>query len=377
MVFCIMGRFSYIFTTGDETTPPANTSLFFSALSQPETGPEASSRNVSEMNPGYSSSLRAFTLAELNTATENFKESNKIGKGFFGIVYKGVVKSLKSPYNDICVAVKRGRRGRGKREQQEFKQWKTEIKVLGKIKHPNLVNLVGYCNEDSGNENNWLLVYEYMPNGSLDDHLSGSSKPPLSWLVRLKIARDAAAGLTYLHEGMGMGEKYQLIFRDFKPSNILLDSQMNAKLSDFGFARDGPQDGRTHVSTMVVGTKGYAAPEYVQTGRLTSKVDVWSYGIFLQELISGRLPVAQTHSEDNSKFLRWTCCYAGEGSSRPIPDPRLGSRYSERSMQLVTSISEKCLLKDPKLRPTMGEVLHLVDEAIALENQQSLNGGRT
>ncbi|KAJ9555008.1 hypothetical protein OSB04_009622 [Centaurea solstitialis] len=176
--------------------------------------------------------FRVFTLAELKEATKNFNDSCMIGEGGYGKVHKGMVKSLEDPNKDI----------------EGYKQWVTELNNLGdvKLQHPNLVKLIGYCDEDRENESNWLLVYEYMPNGSLDDHLSGKLPPPL-WANRLKIAKDVATGLAYLHEGMDK----QIIFRDFKPTNILLDSEWNAKLSDFGFARDGPQDGRTHISTTV------------------------------------------------------------------------------------------------------------------------------
>ncbi|KAI3822580.1 hypothetical protein L1987_10173 [Smallanthus sonchifolius] len=178
--------------------------------------------------------------------------------------------------------------------------------------------------------------------------------------MRLKIARDAAIGLQYLHEGMGPGN--EIIFRDFKPSNVLLDEDWNAKLSDFGLVREGPQDGRSHVSTSVVGTKGYAAPEYVQTGRLTVKIDVWSYGIFLKELISGQRPLAQKNSQTG------VCCYAGAGKSKRIVDPRLENNYSDRSMQKIYSIVDKCLVTGHRLRPSMRQVLEMVNEAIALQN---------
>ncbi|KAI3522939.1 hypothetical protein L1887_00991 [Cichorium endivia] len=303
-----------------------------------------------------SPNLRVFTYSELKTATRNFDISSKLGEGGFAIVYKGTVRNVGNR-STIEVAVKQI-----KPRQQGYRTWVTEVNVLGEIDHDNLVKLIGFCNED----NQWLLVYEYMPKKSLDGHLSADSKgPPLSWDMRLKIAKDAAIGLNHLHTGLPR----EIVFRDFKPSNILLDNNWKAKLSDFGFARDGPQDGRTHVSTMVVGTKGYAAPEYVQTGRLTSKIDVWSYGIFLEELITGRPPIAQNNPDNDPQCLRWVCCYAGAETSRLTVDPRLQGRYSERSMAQVTLLAKKCLVKDPRMRPTMSQVLDDVTEAIALENQ--------
>ncbi|KAJ9554915.1 hypothetical protein OSB04_009529 [Centaurea solstitialis] len=305
--------------------------------------------------------LRVFKLDELKEATNNFSEM--IGEGGYGKVHKGIVQSSGHSSNGIEVAVKRGKRG-----QKGYKQWVTEVNVLGddKLQHPNLVKLIGYCDENHENESNWLLVYEYMPNGSLDDHLSGKLPPP-SWANRLKIAKDAATGLAYLHEGLGKDK--QIVFRDFKPPNILLDNEWNAKLSDFGFAREGPQDGRTHVSTVAVGTKGYAAPEYVQTGRMSFQIDVWSYGIFLEELITGKRPVAQKYSERNPQFLRWCCCYAaGDEKSKIIVDQRLADTYSERSMEKLISTAKKCLAKEPRSRPKMSEVLEMVKEAIALQD---------
>nr|XP_043623501.1 serine/threonine-protein kinase PCRK1-like [Erigeron canadensis] len=231
------------------------------------------------------------------------------------------------------------------------------MKLIGKIQHPNLVRLIGYCET----KRNWILVYEYMPNGSLKDHLSVKSNTPLSWDRRLKIARDAATGLLHLHSGLHQ----RIIFGNFKPSNILLDSHMNAKLSDFGFSNESPQEGGTNVSTSVV---GYAAPEYVKSGHLTSKIDIWSFGVFLEELITGGRPLTQENSEKNPECLTWVCCYAG---ARKSIDPRLEGEYSENSMRMVASVANKCLANDPELRPGMTEVLKLLKEAIALETKKN------
>ncbi|KAJ6432887.1 hypothetical protein OIU84_020011 [Salix udensis] len=239
-----------------------------------KSGSELNSQNVSDFSTESStknsfaslgqrqSNLKAFTFSELKTATKNFSRSVMIGEGGFGGVYRGVTRSTDDPSKKIDIAVKQlSRRG-----LQGHKEWVTEVNVLGIVEHPNLVKLVGYCAEDDERGIQRLLVYEYMPNRSVQDHLSNKLQQVLPWATRVKIAQDAAQGLAYLHEGMD----FQIIFRDFKSSNILLDDQWNAKLSDFGLARLGPADGLSHVSTAVVGTIGYAAPEYIQTGRLTS-----------------------------------------------------------------------------------------------------------
>ncbi|KAI3683812.1 hypothetical protein L1987_84327 [Smallanthus sonchifolius] len=308
------------------------------------------------------SNLRVFTAAELKAATKSFCRASKIGEGGFGTVYKGVIKSLEHPFDEILVAVKLA-----KGLLQGRKEWETEINVLGAVEHPNLVKLIGYCAEDNEDESSTqlLLVYEYMVNGSLRDHLSAKSDTPLSWDMRLKVAHDAARGLAYLHEQMD----FQIILRDFKSSNILLDDQWNAKLSDFGVARLGPQEGFTHISTKFVGTMGYAAPEYLSVGRLTSKSDVWSYGVFLYELITGRRPVDRNRPQNEQKLLEWMKPYLGSKKFQKIIDPRLEGNYPLKSAQKLSFIANCCLCRDPKSRPKISEVLEMVNQLIEVPSQ--------
>ncbi|KAK9126960.1 hypothetical protein Scep_015806 [Stephania cephalantha] len=245
---------------------------------------------------------------------------------------------------------------------QGHKEWITEVSFLGVVNHPNLVKLVGYCAEDDERGIQRLLVYELMPNKSLEDHLLAKVPPPLSWTGRLKIAHDAARGLAYLHEEMD----FQLIFRDFKTSNILLDEGFNAKLSDFGLARQGPSEGLGHVSTSVVGTVGYAAPEYVQTGRLTAKSDVWSFGVVLYELITGRRSVDRNLPRSEQKLLEWVKPYvAGLKKIHLIVDPRLEGQYCIKSVQKLVCLSNRCLMKQPKSRPKMSEVVEVLGQIIS------------
>ncbi|XP_027349335.1 serine/threonine-protein kinase PCRK1-like [Abrus precatorius] len=310
------------------------------------------------------SNLRVFTVPELKTATKNFSRSVMIGEGGFGCVYLGSIRSVEEPSRRIEVAVKQ----LNKKGMQGHREWVTEVNVLGIVEHPNLVKLVGYCADDDERGIQRLLIYEYMANRSVEHHLSHRSETPLPWSRRLKIAQDAARGLTYLHEEMD----FQIIFRDFKSSNILLDEQWNAKLSDFGLARLGPSDGLTHVSTAVVGTLGYAAPEYIQTGRLTSKNDVWSYGVFLYELITGRRPLDRNRPRGEQKLLEWIRPYLSDGKKfQLILDPRLEKKQVIKSAQRLAVIANRCLVKNPKNRPKMSEVLEMVNGIVESSSSAS------
>ncbi|KAJ6828305.1 putative serine/threonine-protein kinase PBL19 [Iris pallida] len=303
------------------------------------------------------SNLKAFTFAELRAATKNFSRSLMVGEGGFGCVYRGSIKNPDDPSKKLEIAVKQlSRKG-----LQGHKEWLTEVNVLGVVEHQNLVKLVGYCAEDDERGMQRLLVYEFMPNRSVGDHLSTRSTAPLSWAMRLRIALDAARGLAYLHEGMD----FQIIFRDFKTSNILLDEQWNAKLSDFGLARQGPDEGLTHVSTAVVGTIGYAAPEYMQTGHLTAKSDIWSYGVVLYELITGRPPIDRNRPRGEQKLLEWVRPYISDLKKfRMIIDPRLDVGHAIKSATKLSTIANRCLVGRPKSRPKMSEVLEMVEKLV-------------
>ncbi|XP_031386594.1 serine/threonine-protein kinase PCRK1 isoform X2 [Punica granatum] len=245
---------------------------------------------------------------------------------------------------------------------QGHKEWINEVNFLGVVKHTNLVKLVGYCAEDDERGIQRLLVYELMHKKSLEDHLLSRVPMPLPWMLRLRIAQDAARGLAYLHEEMD----FQLIFRDFKTSNILLDEDFRAKLSDFGLARQGPAEGLSHVSTSVVGTVGYAAPEYVQTGRLTAKSDVWSFGVVLYELITGRRAVERNLPRSEQKLLEWVRPYVSDPKKfHLIMDPRLEGENCIRSAQKLASLANKCLMKQPKSRPKMSEVVEMLENIIS------------
>ncbi|XP_021827456.1 probable serine/threonine-protein kinase PBL19 [Prunus avium] len=358
----------FSFYIGEKKDEPKSTNTTFTDGEMKRSGSELDSQNISDAStesmrrnqyPSFSqrpSNLRIFTVSELKSATKNFSRSVMVGEGGFGCVYKGVIKSAEDPSQKLEVAVKQ----LSKRGLQGHKEWVTEVNVLGVVEHPNLVKLVGYCAEDDERGIQRLLIYEYMPNGSVENHLSSRSDP-LPWPMRLKIAQDAARGLAYLHEEMD----FQIIFRDFKSSNILLDEQWNAKLSDFGMARLGPSEGLTHVSTAVVGTMGYAAPEYIQTGRLTAKNDVWSYGVFLYELITGRRPLDRNRPKSEQKLLEWVKPYLSDLKKfRLIIDPRLEAKYPLKSVQKLAIVANRCLVRLPKNRPKMSEVLEMVNQII-------------
>ncbi|MBA0669155.1 hypothetical protein Goklo_002002 [Gossypium klotzschianum] len=274
--------------------------------------------------------LRVFTFAELKSATRGFSRALLIGEGGFGCVYRGAV--------DVSDEVNGGRYSK----LDGHKEWINEVNFLGVVNHPNLVRLIGYCAEDDERGIQRLLVYELMRNKSLEDRLLARTPlplPPLPWVTRLSIAQDAARGLAYLHEEMD----FQLIFRDFKTSNILLDDDFNAKLSDFGLARQGPPEGFGHVSTAVVGTVGYTAPEYVQTGRLTAKSDVWSFGVVVYELVTGRRALERNLPRSEQKLLEWVRPYISDSKKfHLIVDPRLeGHEVVEMLGNIISETSSQ------------------------------------
>ncbi|XP_057971229.1 probable serine/threonine-protein kinase PBL11 isoform X2 [Malania oleifera] len=302
-----------------------------------------------------SSNLKNFSFNELRTATRNFRPDSVLGEGGFGAVFKGWIDenslSPARPGTGLVIAVKRlNQEGR-----QGHKEWLTEINYLGRLRHPNLVKLVGYCLEDDHR----LLIYEFMPRGSMENHLFRRSHfQPLSWSIRMKIALGAAKGLAFLHNA-----EPRVIYRDFKTSNILLDSEYNAKLSDFGLARDGPVGDMSHVSTRVMGTHGYAAPEYVSTGHLTAKSDVYSFGVVLLEMLSGRRVLDKNRPFGEHNLVEWAKpCLGNKQKIFRVLDGRLEGQYSLGRALKAASLTLHCLSPEHKLRPSMNEVVTALEQ---------------
>ncbi|XP_019431678.1 PREDICTED: probable serine/threonine-protein kinase PBL3 isoform X2 [Lupinus angustifolius] len=296
--------------------------------------------------------LKAFTFKYLKYATRNFHPDSLIGEGGFGNVYIGRIDGqflgAARPGSGVMVAVKR-LKAEG---FQGHKEWLSEVNYLGQLHHPNLVKLYGYCLDGD----NRLLVYEYMPKGSLEKHLFCRGAHPLSWATRIKVAIGAAQGLTLLHDS-----KQQVIYRDFKASNILLDSEFNAKLSDFGLAKAGPTGDRSHVSTQVLGTEGYAAPEYIATGRLTTKCDVYSFGVVLLELLSGRRAVDKTKPREEQNLVEWSRPYLCDRRKLlRIMDTKLAGQYPKRAAYTAANLALQCT-SEAKIRPQMSEVLSTLE----------------
>ncbi|XP_014515036.1 probable serine/threonine-protein kinase PBL19 [Vigna radiata var. radiata] len=310
----------------------------------------ASPRGIPELYEEKGQNLRVFSLSELKRATSDFNRLFKIGEGGFGSVFKGSIQPADGNGNPVVVAIKR----LNKDALQGHKQWLTEVQFLGVVEHPNLVKLIGYCALDDERGIQRLLVYEYMPNKSLEFHLFNKAYDPLPWKTRLEIALGAAQGLTYLHEQL----EIQVIYRDFKSSNILLDGDFKPKLSDFGLAREGPVAGDTHVSTAVMGTYGYAAPDYIETGHLTAKSDVWSFGVVLYEMLTGRRSMERNRPKSEKKLLEWVKQYPSDSKKfDTIIDQRLQGEYSKNGARKLAKLADHCLRKSAKDRPTMSQVV--------------------
>ncbi|CAL5359686.1 hypothetical protein CsSME_00049935 [Camellia sinensis var. sinensis] len=321
-------------------------------------GSVSSPRSIPELYKEKEHNLRVFSFSELRTATNDFNKLLKIGEGGFGNVYKGTIRPPNGEGDPIVVAIKK----LNKHGLQGHKQWLAEVQFLGVVDHPNLVKLLGYCSVDGERGIQRLLVYEYMPNKSLEDHLFNRVPAILPWKTRLEIMLSAAQGLVYLHEEL----EVQVIYRDFKASNVLLDEDFKPKLSDFGLAREGPIGDRTHVSTAVVGTYGYAAPEYVETGRLTIKSDIYNFGVVLYEILTGRRTLERNRPLAEQKLLEWVKQYPSDSKRfSMIIDPKLRNQYSFSAARKIAKLADSCLDKNPKDRPSMSQVVESLKEAIA------------
>ncbi|XP_052189548.1 probable serine/threonine-protein kinase PIX13 isoform X1 [Diospyros lotus] len=334
--------------------------------------------------------LKVYSVADLKTATRNFKSDMVLGIGGFGTVYKGWVdeKTL-APSKlgaGMLVAIKK----LNPESLQGFEEWQSEVNFLGRLSHPNLVKLLGYCWEDQ----DLLLIYEFMPKGSLENHLfrsknlkgnkiaakrkeelvclvlcciecrifffcSGRSvTEPLSWNVRLKIVIGAARGLAFLH-----ASDKQVIYRDFKAANILLDSNYNAKISDFGLAKLGPSGGNTHVTTRVMGTYGYAAPEYIATGHLYVKSDVYGFGVVLLEILTGLRALDTNRPRGEHNLVDWARPFLlNKKKLKSIMDSRLEGQYSSKAAFQAAQLILKCLETEPRKRPSMQEVVEVLEQ---------------
>ncbi|KAG7013984.1 Serine/threonine-protein kinase RIPK, partial [Cucurbita argyrosperma subsp. argyrosperma] len=293
------------------------------------------------------SNLQIFTIKELTELTGNFTKSNYLGEGGFGPVFKGFIDEhfkpgLMSQHVAVKVLDLDGSQG--------HREWLAEVFFLGQLRHPNVVNLIGYCVEDEQR----VLVYEYLEGGNLENLLlKDCYVSNLTWLQRMKIALGSAKGLDFLHKA-----ERPIVFRDFKASNILLDSDYNPKLSDFGLAINDPNEDDTHISTRIMGTEGYADPVYIMTGHLSTMSDVFSFGVFLLELLTGRRVVDKSRPSRERNLVAWgRHLLKDHHKLEKIIDPRLEGLYSNEGAKKVAAIAYSCLSHHPKCRPSMSSVV--------------------
>ncbi|XP_024627813.1 probable serine/threonine-protein kinase PIX13 [Medicago truncatula] len=313
--------------------------------------------------------LKVFAFIELKAATKSFKSDTLLGEYGFGKVYKGWLdeKTLcpcKAGFG-MVVAIKKF----NYESTEAFQEWQSEVN-LGRLSHPNLVKLLGYC----WDEDELLLVYEFIPNGSLENHLfrrNPNNIEPLSWNTRIKIAIGAARGLSFLHDS-----EQQAMYRDFKPSNILLDGSYNAKISDFGLDKLGPSGGQSHVTPRLMGTYGYAAPEYIATGHLYVKSDVYGFGVVLLEILTVMRALDTKRPTGQQNLVEWVKPFlSNKKKLKGIMDGRIEGQYSPKAAVQAAALSLKCLENDPKQRPSMKEVLESLEviEAIQVKTKRSNN----
>ncbi|KAH6793218.1 Protein kinase superfamily protein [Perilla frutescens var. hirtella] len=302
--------------------------------------PSSNSVSFSSSLMAFTGTAKVFSIEDIGRATDNFDSSRILGEGGFGLVYGGTLDDGRK------VAVKVLKRD----DQQGSREFLAEVEMLGRLHHRNLVKLIGICAEDQSR----CLVYELVPNGSVESHLHDKKIAPLDWSSRMKIALGAARGLAYLHEDSSP----RVIHRDFKSSNILLEHDYTPKVSDFGLARAALDEANKHISTHVMGTFGYLAPEYAMTGHLLVKSDVYSYGVVLLELLTGRKPVDLSQPPGQENLVSWARpLLATREGLETIIDPSVKSSVSLDNLARVAAIASMCVQPEVSHRPFMGEVV--------------------
>ncbi|XP_073007936.1 inactive protein kinase SELMODRAFT_444075-like [Typha latifolia] len=300
--------------------------------------------------PVFGKPPRWFSYSELELATGGFSKANFLAEGGFGSVHRGVLP------DGQAIAVKQHKLA----SSQGDHEFCSEVEVLSCAQHRNVVMLIGFCVED----NRRLLVYEYICNGSLDSHLYGRNREPLEWSARQKIAVGAARGLRYLHEECRVG---CIVHRDMRPNNILVTHDFEPLVGDFGLARWQP-DGDMGVETRVIGTFGYLAPEYAQSGQITEKADVYSFGVVLVELVTGRKAIDINRPKGQQCLTEWARPLLEEYAIDELIDPRLGTSYCEHEVYCMLHAALLCIRRDPHARPRMSQVLRILEGDMVMES---------
>ncbi|GAV63192.1 Pkinase domain-containing protein [Cephalotus follicularis] len=333
---------SIINNTNSSSRFIAHTTINFTSSPDVKGGCLYGSNVVNRTSTSKHRGVQVFTYKELDIATDSFSEANLIGHGRFGVVYKGVL-------TDGTVAAIKKRHREGKQGERAFR---IEVDLLSRLHSPYLVELLGYC----ADQHHRILIFQYMPNGALQHHLYNSNKqyPPLDWGTRLRIALDCARALEFLHEHATPS----VIHRDLKCSNILLEHNYRAKVSDFGLAKMGSDKINGQISTSVVGTTGYLAPEYASTGKLTTKSDVYSYGVVLLQLLTGRVPIDTKRPSGEHVLVSWALPrLTNRDKVVEMVDPTLQGQYSKKDLVQIAAIAAMCVQPEADYRPLMTDVV--------------------
>ncbi|KAI3704554.1 hypothetical protein L1987_74778 [Smallanthus sonchifolius] len=323
--------------------PPMNISNEF-------LGPRTS---VASINVPLAFNQSQFSYDELAAATGGFTEYNLLGQGGFGFVHKGVLP------NGQEIAVKSLKSGSGQGERE----FQAEVEIISRVHHRYLVSLVGYCISDGQR----MLVYEYVPNNTLEFHLHGKGQVVMDWQTRMRIALGSAKGLAYLHEDCHP----QVIHRDIKSANILLDHDYEAKVADFGLAKL-TSGNDTHVSTRVMGTFGYLAPEYASSGKLSEKSDIFSFGVMLLEILTGRKPIDPESEYMNDSLVDWAKPLIAkakeDGDYNEVVDPRLKDKYDHNEMAQMASCAAASVRHSARKRPKMSQIVRALEGNASLDS---------